>query len=90
MTDIKTAESTRGTHPPLGILMHEDETKIISIIPKNEKYKRATKRFLCHTKSMIIDVKHVVTNIPVMHAIPENEIAVLAFLKVVATSALNK
>lgn len=39
--------------------------------PKNARRARENIMFLCQTKMMIIDIKNVVTNITVMHAIPE-------------------
>jgi hypothetical protein len=62
---------TRGTHPPRGTFMRGEERYIASMDPKNARKARENIMFLCQTKMMIIDIKNVVTNITVMHVIPE-------------------
>lgn len=76
-----TAAITRGTQPPLGILMQEDERKISSMDPKNRMNIRENTRLLCHTRLMISDIKQVVTNVTVRYAIPEINKAILAISK---------
>jgi hypothetical protein len=65
-------ESKNKRHPSSLRNLHERGRKIYSFNdPKNARKARENIMFLCQTKMMIIDIKNVVTNITVMHVIPE-------------------
>lgn len=71
MTTMKTKESTKGAQPPWGTFISEEERQTASILPKNKRSNSEKMMFFCHTSTMTRAINHVVTNMTVMHAIPE-------------------
>lgn len=76
-----TAESMTETHPPLGIFIIDDESRMISIDPKNKRNRMEKMRLRCHTKFMTSDVNNVVTNDSAMNANPAIQIETLLPVK---------
>jgi len=67
---MKIPARTRGTQPPLGTLKKAVERYRSSTDPNTTKKSTARKMLRCHTVTMTNVIRHVVTSITIITAIP--------------------